>query len=178
MATKVEKKITVKGVCGAIKLQKLMAGLSDDAVTGPSIPLMSLIGIARRYKVVPTDKGESIKFLGSFKAVNLATGEETVSGACFLPGAIPDLIFGALGDSADREVEFAFRISAHFDSSAITKYVYDVESLIPVSEADPLKQLERAMTANLLESKPDASKAPEPEPAPEQSPGAKKSSKK
>ncbi len=183
---KIEKKITVKGVCGQIKLQRLMGGLAENQTIGDTVPLMTVIGIARRYTVVQSDKGESIKFLGNFKATNLETGEVTQSGACFLPGALPDMLFGAIGENAEREVQFGFKIGAHFDESAITKYVYDVESLMPMSENDPLALLESAIargvplltavadTAPVADPVAAPASEPEPEPKPEPEPVAVK----
>lgn len=144
--SKIEKKITVKSVCGTLKLRDLMKGMKDEETKGPVVWLMTVVGIARRYKVVRSDLGESIRFLGHFKATNLATGEQVNSGACFLPGAAPEMVFGALGEDADREVQFAFKIGVHYDETAITKYVYDIESLIPLGDSDPLSMLEKSIS--------------------------------
>lgn len=161
MGTKAIKKISVKTVYGSVKLPALIKGLPEGASIGPEMPLMEIVGICRDYSVVATDKGESLKFVGQFKATNLETGEIFVSGACFLPGALPDMLYGAIGPNRESDVQFAFRISAHYDESAITKYVYDVESLIPISESDSLALLEKQIQRPALAAVPES--APQPQ---------------
>lgn len=180
MGTSIIKKITVKGICGTVKLQTLMKDLPDGASVGPAIPLLQIVGIARDYKVTMTDKGESLKFIGQFKATNLQTGEIFHSGACYLPGAAPDAIYGALGTQGDREVAFGFRVLAHFDESAIAKYVYDVESLMPLAENDPLALLEKTFSAPPALSAPSEqpAAAPSEQPAAPSEPVSKASAKK
>lgn len=154
------KKITVK-TCGAKPdLEKL---IEHKKVHGPSavLPLLEVIGIASDWKPGSSEiGGDFIKLLGMFKAVNLATGEVFESGACILPGAASDLVYGALASVKPNggSVEFAFRIGVRWEETAATKYVYTVEQIYTPERADPLAALE----ARLENSNVRALKAPEP----------------
>jgi hypothetical protein len=138
-------KITVKNVCGKVDIIKLV----EHHKTAPGTPLwmMEIYGIASDSKpgatVLPDGKTSNwIKFVGNFKALNIATGAVYRSGACILPGAIPDMLFGALGIEGNKSVEFAFRVGVKFNEDAATKYTFLCDSLMEVKENDPLERLE------------------------------------
>lgn len=158
------KKITL-ATCNATPNVEQLIAAKDEKGNFAIVPLLSIIGIASAFKVGQTDKGEYVRFLGQFKAINANDKTEYVSGACILPGSAPDLIYGALagaGEGEKRAVEFAFNIGARYDASAVTKYVYTVEQVIQADETDPLLQLERRLSAPALAA-PEASPEPEAE---------------
>lgn len=144
------KKITVK-TCGVKPdLEKLIAHKNangDKAV----FPLLTVYGVASDYKAGAgkDGMGDYVKFLGQFKAINVQTGQVFVSGACILPGAAPDLIYGALRGLGDNggAVEFGFNIGASYDPEAVTKYVYHVDQIMSPDQADPLAALEMKLKA-------------------------------
>ena len=139
---KLLKKITVATCEATPGIEALIAYKTehgDDAI----MPLVSIFGICSGFRAGDSNGQPYVRFLGSFKAVR-ADGVEFMSGACILPGAAPDLLYGALNalGEAGGAVEFAFKIGAHFDESAVAKYVYDVSQVIETSTDDPIARLE------------------------------------
>jgi hypothetical protein len=162
------KKITVKTVTGGVNIIKLVE--HQKAAPGTPLWLMEVFGIATSSKPGQTDMGAFVKFIGQFKALNIATGEVKRSGACLLPGALPDLVFGALSAEGNQAVQFGFRIGVKFDDTSATKYVYVCDSLMEVKENDPLELLESgikkpALTAPQAQPDPAAAAASTQEPA-------------
>lgn len=167
------KKITVK-TCGAKPdIEKLIEYKKQHGATAV-MPLLAVMGIASDFKAGQNETTGTpyVKLLGQFKAVNHDTGEMFISGACILPGAASDLIYGALAGLKVEggSVEFALRIGVRFDDTAVTKYVYVVEQVYSPEKADPLTALEARVSEALRLAAPKA--APEPELA--QASGAKK----
>lgn len=141
---KLLRKITIKDVVGKLadKLEELIAA------KGKTVPLMRVYGIARRYKAGQTDKGEFVKFVGQFAATNLSTGDEFISSACILPNFVGESIHAAMqGESGDEmnETQWAFQIGAHYDATAVTKYVYDVQPLKSPGQSDALTLLRQTV---------------------------------
>ena len=129
-------KITVKNVCGSPDLEEIIKA------PGKAIELMDVFGLAR--KVVPGESqyGPYVKFSGTFKAINLQTGETVRSGACILPGTAQELLAGAFSDDT-TEVKFGFKIGVKADkASKGTGYAFTVEPLTDPGENDPLTMLE------------------------------------
>jgi hypothetical protein len=135
MAVNIVSKITVKGVCGKMDLEKLLAA------PGKTIELMDVYGLARKAIPDSSDYGEYVKFRGSFKAINLEDGEIVQSGACILPKVAQEALAGQFTDDT-QEVAFGFRVSAAYDPEAVTKYVYKVIPLMVPAENDALGLLE------------------------------------
>ena len=167
MPAKLLKKLTVKEIGAKPDLRAMIA--ANDK--GERYPVARVVGIARKTKpyIDPKDGKESILFFGSFKGTNLQTGAEFMSGKAFFPGAIPDMLYGALGGET-TEVQFGFDIYAEFNETAATKYVYQVESLIPLAENDSLRLLSDSISAPLPALPAPAQgtlPAPEAAPAPE-----------
>jgi hypothetical protein len=129
------RKITLKGIGAQADIEKLMSA------DGRRMKLAHVYGVATRAKPGQTDTGPYVKFLGQFRAVNLATKEVFESSAIILPRFIEEGLFAALPDGGGN-VEFAVEISAKFDKDAATKYVYESKSLLPTQENAQLAQLE------------------------------------
>lgn len=68
--------------------------------------LMSVIGIARRFRTGSTEMGEFLKFVGRFEATNMITGEVSASANLIVPEVMQDLISSQMGD-VGNEVQFA-----------------------------------------------------------------------
>ena len=64
-----------------------------------SVELVKIAGVTTKAQPGQTDKGEYLKLIGEFRAVNLISGEVFESGVCLLPNFISDRIAGALNVS-------------------------------------------------------------------------------
>jgi hypothetical protein len=149
MTLKAVRKITIKSVYGPINLEKLIAAPDRK------LRLLNVLGIVRKLQPGETDKGPFVKMIGDFKATNLETGEVFRSGACILPNFVADMIVGAM--DTGRAVQFAFEIQCRYSDDAISKYVYDVISLLPPSESDELAMLEKTVSNVVSLPSPDKS---------------------
>ena len=129
------RKITTKAVAGKIDFDKLLAA------PGKHIDLMKVYGVARKALPQQTDLGAFIKFTGSFRAESCVTGDMFQSGSVILPGVAQDLLAGALDGDAVDDVQFGFIISVAYNADSVTKYSYEVVSLLTPSEDDPLERL-------------------------------------
>lgn len=98
-------------------------------------------GVATGTRTGVSDKGEWCALLGSFKAINLETGEEKRSGTCFIPGVALDLITPQLAPGKANAVEFGFDIGVKEDEDSATGYVYTAAPCMEVAENDPLELL-------------------------------------
>lgn len=145
MSDKLLNKISIKGVCGAIKVGK---GDAERA-------LLQVMGIVSGTLLKTTQYGDSTGLKGQFKAVNVETGEIFRSGVCYLPNVATDLIAGALREG--MQLEFAFGISVKPADNPIG-YEYNVASLLPVAENDPLDALESRLEVRALPAQKKAKK--------------------
>lgn len=136
MPTNLITKITVKNVCGSPDLEAILKAPNKQ------IELMDVYGLARKAIPGESQYGPYVKFSGSFKAVNLDTGETVQSGALILPGTAQELLAGAFSDDA-TEIKFGFKIGVKYDKeSKGTGYSFVVTSLTEPAENDPLVALE------------------------------------
>lgn len=133
------RKITLKGVAGKIDFEKLLEAENRR------MDLMKVYGTARKAKPDQSDLGPYVRFSGSFRAMNIATGEMFESGVMILPGIAQDLIMGALDSDGAEAVDFGFIISVKYNAESVTKYEYDIQSLMSPSRDDPLERLAAQM---------------------------------
>lgn len=123
-------------------------GLNKDeikkAVTGKktTVDLLKVVGITTKAQSGQTDKGEFLKLSGTFKAVNLLTGEVFDSSSCILPNFVSEPLAVAL--DASNEVEFAILIGAKEDVTSVVGYQFTVKPLV---ESKPTDKLEALMNA-------------------------------
>lgn len=157
------RKITIKDVCGHVgELLEEMMKLKNARGSYETLPLLRVYGIARRFKVGETDKGEFVKFIGQFAAVNLRTKKEFQSGQCILPMFVGEQIHAAMQGASGEEMnesQWAFEIGAHFDSTAVTKYVYDIRPLKEPGQSDALALLRQSVDARALAAPSDMAKS-------------------
>ena len=133
------RKITL-GTCNA---QPTAESIAKMEKTGRDLPLMDVFGIARRFKPGVSTLGEYVKFIGQFKAVNLASREEFTAPVVILPKFLEEQLYAVMGAQAEAsDVRFGYRISAKHDKKAATKYVYKAASLMKPEENDALAMLE------------------------------------
>lgn len=158
MSQVIARKLTLAGVAGKSTawFEKLMAIPGEHKV----LPLANIIGQATGFEVGGTDFGEYVKFRGQFRGTNLETGEQTDAPAVILPAHLGNVLRSALEGKTDdvRSVDFAFGISARYDASAATKYIYDCRSLMAPAASDPLAALEGQVKQALALEAPKADK--------------------
>jgi len=166
MAAKLLKKITVAD-CGLDMKALLMAKIAPAAQTGvgpgdvpilsdvgPSVPLLRIMGVvvsaAVGMRTMPDGKQtEWLAFKGQFEATNLITGEVYQSGSCIMPGALPDMLYGAIKnpDGTFKNAEFAVEFGAHYDKGAVASYVFDTKTLLAPKESDAMASLKAQVAA-------------------------------
>jgi hypothetical protein len=146
------RKITIRDVLGTSvdkdeTLLKRMMGAQKDVV-----PLMRVIGIAKASKVKVTDLGESIAFIGEFKATCLygeSKGEQFTAAKCFLPKFLEEELYGLLG-AGQHEVPFGFEIGVKYDRTSVTKYTYTARPLLAAATGGALALLEAQIVGKAL----------------------------
>lgn len=116
--------------------------------------LLNIAGIVNSAKPGQTDKGEYLKLIGDFRAVNLQTGEQFESSQAILPNFIADQFAGILSQSGT--VEFALQIGAREDKSSVTGYQFTVAKLIDSKPSDRMQELIAASMKNTLALPPPA----------------------
>lgn len=143
------RKLTIKAIVGDI------ADQLEDLIKakGKTIWLCDIYGITARARSGSTAMGEYVKFAGTFQATNLLTGEEFESVSCIIPTFLGEAIYSAMTINSEEgklnTARFAFRFGAHYDKTAIAKYVFDVQSLLPPSSNDEMAQLRAQARAAL-----------------------------
>ncbi len=141
MKTEILRKLTIKS-CGL--------GVTEikDVVTAenPSVELLKVVGVTTSARPGQTDKGEYLKLMGTFRGVNMLTGQVFDASQAILPSFISDTLAEGLKQSP--EVEFAILIGAKYDKDAVTGYVYTVSPLIETKPSDKMAALLAASGAN------------------------------
>jgi len=132
------RKLSIKAVCGEQDLQRIL--------TEKKIALCDIFGIANRTKIVESDYGNAIRFIGQFRAVNLETGELFTSTRLYLPSMLEEELSSAMAQAAKNQdtqvnAEFGVRVFVLYDKSLATKYYYDVENIIAPQKTDAIEDL-------------------------------------
>jgi len=153
------RKLTIKAIGCKPDFNKLLE------TEGKKMKLAKIYGIARKAKPDSSEYGNFVRFTGSFRAVNLDTGEIYESGAMILPGVAQDLLAAALDNDSVTDVQFGFEIGIAYAPDVVTKYVYTVESMIKPAENDPMLMLEKQLAAQAAPAlaAPAAENAPAPD---------------
>lgn len=169
MATQVIRKITLKNVGAAVgKIKELISAVKE----GEIVNLARIVGVANGFKTGQTDKGEYIKLLGEFRAVNLIDHSDYQAPQAIIPSFIAENFVPAL--QASGTVEFAIEVNAKRDDSSVTGYTFVMTPLIESKPSDRMREL-LAIAGKGLPALP--APAPTPSPAPAKS-TAKKGAKK
>lgn len=134
MAAEILRKLTIKGCGFGVTTIKEIVNKDNEKAD-----LLKVVGITTGAKAGQTDKGEYLKLMGDFRAVNMQTGETFQAASCILPSFISDSLAEALKSSP--RVEFAIMVGAKYDASAITEYIYTVTPLIQAKESDQMAAL-------------------------------------
>ena len=130
------KKISVKTCFGGKK--EIFANIDSD--------ILRVYGKARGTKSDVSQYGTWTAFIGSFRAVNLVTGEEFASSKIFLPNQAEEMLLGVLG--GNDVVDFGFDIGVSENETSATGYEFTVKPLLqPKEEDDPLAQMAKMLPA-------------------------------
>lgn len=138
-----QRKLTLAGVVG--KQEKWY----DKMVTDKSVRLAVFYGVARSFKPGSTAIGPYVSFLGDFRAVNIATGEESASAKMILPGIAEELLAGAVSADGTKEVRFAFEIGAKYVPERNIKVEYTLTPLTKMQDEDAIGELRSLVGAKV-----------------------------
>jgi len=168
-------KITnVKIGCGKAAIQEAMREQE-----GP-IHAYRVIGRCEGFEIVPTDNGESNKYIGQFEGINAITGEVFRSKALYLPPLASDILEDQLLNTNEKDptiteverqtkagkvrkgniytfknqIEFGIDISATPAPTSATGYEWGAKPIIETKQEDPFK----ALKANIKPIKPPVKK--------------------
>lgn len=139
------KKISVASMIGIVKVMIREGKIIDGQ------DILRVVGEATKYNTGENDYGPWVEFRGTFRAVNLLTGQKNGSGRLFLPEIAGDMLEGVLSDKACTNVAFGFDIGIVFDDKSGPGYIYKATPLIAPEENDPLTMMENKI-ANMLPS--------------------------
>lgn len=130
------RKITLRNLgCDIATIKGLIAQVKE----GEKVVLARIVGIASGYKTGQTDKGEYVKLLGEFRAVNLQTGESFQSPQAIIPSFIAENFLPAL--QASGTVEFAVQVDAKAKATAVAGYEFTMTPLVESKASDRMTEL-------------------------------------
>jgi len=127
------RKLTIK--TAGFDVSAVKAAIGDNKTAD----LLKIAGITTEARPGQTDKGEFVKFGGTFRAVNLQTGETFESATAIFPNFIAESLAAALAQS--QEVEFGILIGAKANATSVTGYEYTVRPLVEAKVSDKLGAL-------------------------------------
>lgn len=127
------RKLTIK--TAGFDIPAVKAALGDNKTAD----LLKIAGFTTEARPGQTDKGEYVKFIGTFRAVNLQTGEAYESATAIFPSFIAETLAAALAQS--QEVEFGLLIGAKANATSVTGYEYTVRPLIEAKVSDKMGAL-------------------------------------
>ena len=133
MASQILRKLTISSTGWTVAAIK--AALS----TVDKVDLMKVVGITTEARAGQSDKGEFLRLIGQFTAINNDTGEVFEAAACILPNFIADTLKSALASS--NEVQFAVLIGAKVNTTSVTGYEFTVKPLIAAAPSAAMQQL-------------------------------------
>ena len=158
------KSIDAKTLVGNVK--KVIA----DWEEGETRELFHIVGRAESIETGEGTHGPWTRFVGSFEAVNVDNGENSVSNKAYFPEPYESLTYAALKNAGGGSVEIACTISVTKVEALPTGYKYGVRSLQEIKPADDLAHLRGLLPP----VKPKAIEAPKEETPAAQPKAAKK----
>ena len=114
--------------------------------------LMRVYGQCTGFKTASSQYGDSLGFMGQFKAINAVTGEAFTASKCYLPKIVETALGAALQAPDSEAVEFAFDISIKPAQNAFG-YEYVVRPVIQPKESAVMAALEAEMGMLQLDDK-------------------------
>lgn len=150
-------KLSLKGMGAQPKARSLKEG--------DKFAIAAIYGSANRHDVASSTFGDSVRFMGDFEGITIATGKRFRSGKAFLPGIVEDILADAINgldqEKGQTSVEFAFEIGVEYSEKGNTGYQYTVKPLVKLAQSDALAHL-RDTVGTALKALP----APEPQEKP------------
>jgi hypothetical protein len=140
------KKITFKSVVGKPDMQIVEVPNVDNPDKMDKVAravrkeYMRVYGSVSKIATMSTDYGDSVKFIGDFRAINLETGEQFSGGELFLPTTAEIFLSNFIKGLGDEftSVAFAFDVGVK-PANTTVGYEYTVKPLIEQDEEkDPL----------------------------------------
>jgi len=123
-----------------------IVGKIDRPAKGDKVkPLYRVYGMATGVKTGSTQFGDWTGLTGQFEAVNLETGEISVSPVCILPEPMNSLLFSRV--QAGESVQFAYEIGVEHSEKGSTGYAYTTKPIVKETQNDPLAELRAAVKA-------------------------------
>lgn len=132
MSAEILRKITLKTT--GFDKAGITAALGDQRAT----ELLRVVGVTTSAAPGQTDLGEFLKLHGTFKAINVHTGEAFESTVAILPNFIAQSLAAALESSP--EVEFGLSIGAK-TAKSVTGYEFTVRPLVEAKPSDKMAAL-------------------------------------
>jgi hypothetical protein len=158
---KLLKKLVAKDIVGRARLIYRKQFAPDDKEQKNPLPMLPrqlyiVFGQARSTKTGESDYGPWVAFLGSFEAVDLETGERSVSDKLHLQDPAEGLLLDQLSrrsNTADS-VQFLFEVGVKpsqkwMDTDAGNSYEFTVKTHFKMDKADPLASM-RQLAASVM----------------------------
>jgi hypothetical protein len=167
----IARKITIAGING-------VRGGFDVKPDAPVTLMARVMGLARKVEVKTTTYGDSLKFVGEFRAIN-ADGEEFAAPVIYLPKPADEMLAEALTEAGENGVQFAFDIFIEpvpKKTPVDRGYQFKVKPLLDTKPSDPLAALMAGLPAPAVRAKQpalpgvDAASEKAPEPSEEKAP--------
>ena len=144
-----------ENVLTKMSLKTLGCQPAQAKVDQNTVAMARIIGVARGIKTAVGQNGDTVYGLtGNFKGTCIKSGKEYISGVCYLPGGVHELILDPLdamiadGDKA-AAVNFAFDIFA-VPAANPAGYSFTAVNLAPASRADPFAEITSAIAGHKL----------------------------
>lgn len=143
-ATKLVPKLSFKIVCGSPEVELVtvtdLKGVTKQALRGVKKTYMRIAGVAKKYRIIDTNFGESFEFSGEFEAINLITGETFTGGKAFLPSVAASYVESAIDAAEGKIVEFVIDIGIIPDENTVG-YLYEITPIHKVASTSRLQEL-------------------------------------
>lgn len=136
MTTTFIPKITLKSIKATPK--------AGSVKEGDAFAVADIFGRVTSTKADVTAFGEYTKFIGTFEATNLATGETFSSNTLILPQLIETILNQEILNTGG-DVEFAVRVIVQHSEKGATGYAFGVQPIIQSQSSDTLKSLRDAV---------------------------------
>ena len=150
-------KITFKAVAGIVETFPVTftddEGNKKTAIRAKEQLLMRVAGVVKKTEAIQTAYGESIRFLGNFRAIALLSGEVFDSGKLFLPAVAETYVLAAFESAKDDEgfqgLEMAFDLGV-IPAANNQGYQYNVTPLLEKKQEDELDRMLSHLPTPLL----------------------------
>jgi hypothetical protein len=107
--------------------------------------LCTFLGTVTGTEIKTTTLGESVRFIGTFEAIDLSTGETARGSSMYLPGYAETVVADAFTQATGRPIQFALNVGLRYRQIANKDGCeYTVHEIGGITEHDPLAALKQA----------------------------------